>query len=256
MKGVLGVLESVGPPVADLAFEADMLAAAAEGAIRLLVSSWPGTTLVLGYGQDPADVDLARARAAGIPVLRRLSGGTGVIHRDDLGVSLALPAGHEWARDVVGLYGRFLAPLERALRSLGAAVVRPERPRRASKVRSPVCFEDQLSDTLLRDGRKVVGCAQTRRRGGVLIHAAVLLGLDAGLYEELLGVDRARVAAALGAAVDGGNPAAVGRTVAAEIAAALGLEPAFEPRPAPSDGALAIYGEARWAPVFVTDSSG
>lgn len=255
MTGVLRVFESAGPPVADLAFEADMLAAASEGAAGLLVSSWPGTTLVLGYGQDPAEVDLARARAAGIPVLRRLSGGAGVIHRHDLGVSLALPAGHGWARGVVGLYDRFLTPVERALRSLGAPVVRPERPRRASRVRSPVCFEDQLSDTLLRGGRKVVGCAQIRRRGGVLVHAAVLLGLDAGLYEELFGVDRARIAAALGSAVDGAEPGPVGRAVATELASALGLEARVEPRPAPSDAALAVYGEARWAPVSVAELS-
>jgi len=255
MTGVLRVFDSAGPPVADLAFEADMLAAAAGGAVGLLLSSWPGTTLVLGYGQDPADVDLERARAAGIPVLRRLSGGTGVIHRSDLGVSLALPAGHDWARDVVGLYGRFLAPVERALRALGSPVCRPERPRRASKVRSPVCFEDQLSDTLLRDGRKVVGCAQIRRRGGVLIHAAVLLGLDAALYEHLFGVDRGRVAAALGPALEGADPTVAGRAVAAELASALGLAPVSEPRPEPSDAALAVYREARWAPVPVAELS-
>ena len=115
-------------------------------------------------------------------MLRRLTGGTGVIHRGDLGVGLALPMQHPWAKGIVRLYGRFLDVLGPALRSLGSEVSRLADPAHASRVRSPICFLNQLSDTLVVDGKKVVGCAQTRRSGAVLIHAAILLGLDAELY--------------------------------------------------------------------------
>lgn len=252
---VLSVFHSAGPPVADLAFEADMMARAARGEALLLLTSWPGTTVVLGYGQDPADADLVWCRAHGVPVLRRLSGGTGVIHQHDLGVGLALPAAHRWARDVHRLYGHFLDVLEPALAALGGGDVRrPATTRRASRVRSPVCFEDQLADTLVRGGRKVVGCAQTRRRGAVLIHAAILLGLEPALYEAVFRVPEERIAAALGAALDGCEPAALGREIAARLGRTLECEPLEGHRPEPSAAALSVYDDPRWAPDSVADS--
>ncbi len=137
---------------------------AAEGRVSVLVTSWEGPVVVLGYAQKPEDADLNWCRAEGLPVLRRLTGGTGVIHRGDLGVGLFLPQDHAWARGVVGLYGRFLDVLGPALHSLGSGVSKLAEPAHASRVRSPICFLDQLSDTLAIDGKKVVGCAHTRRR--------------------------------------------------------------------------------------------
>ncbi len=166
-----------------------MLDRAADGRCSVLVTSWPGPVVVLGYAQPPDDVDLDWCRDREIPVLRRLTGGTGVIHRGDLGVALAMPANHQWAEGIVGLYERFLDVVEPALVELGSSVERIDEPRKGGRVRSPICFEDQLADTLVVDGRKAVGCSQTRRKGGVLIHAAILLGLDADLYARVFGVD-------------------------------------------------------------------
>ena len=103
------VFTSSGPASHDLAFEAEMLDRAADGRCTLVVASWRGPVAVLGYSQPQDDVDLDLCRERRIPVLRRLSGGTGVIHRSDLSLSLALPVAHPWAASVVGLYDRFLA---------------------------------------------------------------------------------------------------------------------------------------------------
>lgn len=245
----LEVYRSEGPPSDDLAFEAEMLRRAADGRCSVLATSWPGPVVVLGYGQPPSDVDLGWCRAHGVPVLRRLSGGTGVIHRGDLGVGLALPADHPWARGIVGLYDRFLSALEPALRDVGGRVERPAEPERASRVRSPICFEDQLADTLLVGRRKAVGCSQTRRKGGVLVHAAVLLGLDAGLYASVFGVDEERIERSLAAAVPGVPWSVVADAVVRRLGEGLGLEIAERPRPRPSSEQRARYREERWAPV-------
>jgi len=246
---VLEIYEGSGSPVDDLAFEAWMLERASAGQPCASFTSWPVPVLVLGYAQDPADVDLEVCRALAIPVLRRITGGTGVIHSGDLGFGLALPASHAWAAGVVGLYGRFLDVLEPGLRAAGAAVERRVDAPRAARVRSPICFEDQLSDTLLVGGRKVVGCAQARRGGAVLIHAAVLLGLDAGLYGRLFRVDPARVRAALAAALPGADWRELGRSVAARFGEALGLAARPTPRPALPDRFRAVYDQPRWAPL-------
>ena len=226
-----------------------MLDRAGDGRCSALVTSWPGPAVVLGYAQPPHDVDLDWCRDQGIPVLRRLTGGTGVIHQGDLGVALSLPANHPWAEGIVGLYDRFLDVVEPALVELGSAVERIEEPRRGSRVRSPICFEDQLADTLIVNGRKAVGCSQTRRKGGVLIHAAVLLGLDADLYARIFGVDVHRVRDGLAPAVTGVPWATVGDVILHRLARRLELEIIIEGRPNPSGKDLAVYLDDRWAPV-------
>jgi lipoate-protein ligase A len=238
-----------GSPVEDLAFERWMLERAADGVCCAVTYSWEGPVVVLGYAQDPNDVDLAWCRHQAIPVLRRLTGGTGVVHRADLALSLALPISHPWAKGVVGLYGRFLDVLEPALRSAGRNVRRAREPRRASRIRSSVCFEDQLSDTLLVGDRKSVGCAQTRRGGAVLIHAAVLLGLDPPLYERVFGVPAERIAAGLAPAVPNGDWREVGGSIVGQLIAALGVE-CIRPDRVPLSGRfLEPYGQPRWSPV-------
>jgi lipoate-protein ligase A len=240
---------SDGPPIDDLAREAWLLERAAEGRISLLLTSWRGPVVVLGHGQDAEDADLAWCRGEGIPVLRRLTGGTGVVHTGDLGVGLVLPQGHPWAGGIVSLYGRFLDVLEPALRSLGSAVKRLTEPARATRVRSPICFLDQLSDSLVVDGRKAVGCAQTRRRGAVLIHAAVLLGLDEALYSRVFGVPEEIVRTGLAAAVPGGDSRAAGAAIVDQLAGALGIESRFRPLEPMPERFLAPYGTKKWAPV-------
>jgi lipoate-protein ligase A len=245
----LEVYRSDGPAVADLAREAWLLDRAADGCVSLLLASWRGPVVVLGYAQKPDEANLEWCRENGIPVLRRLTGGTGVIHRGDLGVGLFLPEEHPWAKGVVGLYGRFLDVIGPALRSLGSEVARLAEPGHASRVRSPVCFLDQLSDTLVVDGRKVVGCAQTRRRGAVLIHAAVLLGLDAALYERVFGVPAVEILSGLAPALAGGDAAAAGDAIAGALAATLELDLEWRDPEAVPAPYLERYSSDRWMPV-------
>ena len=239
---------SQGPASDDLAFEADLLERAADGRCSALVTSWPGPVVVLGYAQPPEDVDLEWCCDQGIPVLRRLSGGTGVIHRGDLGVALVLPKEHPWAQGIVGLYDRFLGVLEPALAEMGSGVRRVAEPRRATRVRSPICFEDQLADTLVVDDRKAVGCSQTRKKGGVLIHAAVLFGVDAQMYAQVFGVDAERVERGLAPAVTGVGWREVADVVLGRLAVELELELVVGDRPDPTAEELARYREKRWAP--------
>jgi len=248
-SSILEVLISNGPPVEDLAREAWLLERAAKGRVSVFLTSWEGPVVVLGYAQKAEEVDLDFCRAEDMPVLRRQTGGTGVIHRGDLGVGLALPIQHPWATGIVGLYGRFLDVIGPALRSLGSDVSRLADPVRASRVRSPVCFLDQLSDTLAVDGKKVVGCAQTRRGGAVLIHAAILLGLDAELYARVFGIEEDAVRAGLAPALPGADWRLVGDAIAAGLAEALGLEArqrSLDPLP---ERYMEPYTSTRWAPV-------
>jgi len=236
-------------PGEDLAREEASLEAAARGPAVLSWWSWPGPVVVLGYAQPATDADLGWCRARGIPVLRRVTGGTGIVHRRDLALSLALPVAHPWARSVRGLYDRFLTVLAAALGDVGVPARRPDPvPPRPVAERSPVCFLDRLADTLEVAGRKAVGCAQARRRDAVLVHALVALEPDPRLWAAALRTDAAAVAAGVGG-VGAVSPDDLARAVAARLAAELGVcaEPAvLEPPPR----ALARYGgDPRWSPL-------
>lgn len=250
MKELCGLTVRIsnGPPEEDLAREAWLLDRAAEGEISLFLTSWEGPVVVLGYGQPAQDADLEWCRSQKIPVLRRLTGGTGVVHRGDLGVGLVLPQDHEWARGIVSFYNRFLGVLEPALQSVGGKVSRIAEPKRATRVRSPICFLDQLSDTLLVDGKKAVGCAQTRRRNAVMIHAEVLLGLDPDLYARVFGIPAEDVDAGLAPAVPAGDWKELGEAITGRLVQALGLEvrhQTLEPLP---NQFTQPYQTTKWAP--------
>jgi lipoate-protein ligase A len=245
----LDVYRSTGPPVEDLAREAWLMERAAEGEVSVLLTSWEGPVVVLGYAQKPEEADLGFCRTEGMPVLRRLTGGTGVIHRGDLGVGLVLPQDHSWAQGIVSLYGRFLEVIGPALRSLGGEVSLLSEPARASRVRSPICFLDQLSDTLVANNKKVVGCAQTRRRGAVLIHAAILLGLDVELYARVFGVDVNEIRSGLAPALPGADWRQVGDAVVDGLSEALSLEARGLPLEPLPDRYLEPYRNPRWSPV-------
>lgn len=225
-----------------------LLEAAGRGEAGLLLAWWAGPSVILGYGQPEDDVDLKLCRREGIPVLRRITGGTGVVHDRDLAVSLALPAGHAWAGGIAGLYGRFIEVLAPVLAGFGAAVSRGEGSGRGGRERSPICFEDHLAETLLVGGRKAVGCAQARRARAVLVHAAVLLGLDAALHARIFGVGEERIRQAVGPALHGVPPGEVVSRLASAFAAALDLEPRPAPLPSLPPGLAARRLDPRWVP--------
>lgn len=186
-----------GDPEADLARDEALLErASAEGTPHLHAYAWDRSVLVLGRSQKPEEIDLDVARAESVQVLKRVSGGTGVLHQGDLALTLALPASHPWAGSIRGLYDHFLDGIQQALSELGVATERGTKAA-AGRERSPICFEDHALESLLIGGRKVLGCAQRRRLHGVLVHGTLLFALDAKLQARLYRVPVQRITAAM-----------------------------------------------------------
>ncbi len=188
------------PPWQDLAREELLLQASAQGRIGLFTYAWARPALVLGYGQDPAaGIDLEACALLDIPVLRRLTGGTGVLYAKDLALALAVPSDHPWSRSIPALYDAFTSAVQKALASASVDARRPAVASGGRRPRSPICFESDSGETLLIGGRKAFGCAQVRRKGAALVHGALLLGVDAGLQARVYAVPRTRIEQALGA---------------------------------------------------------
>jgi lipoate-protein ligase A len=148
--------------------------------------------LVLGSGQRPPE---DWRPPDGLPLVRRGTGGGAVLCDEDyLMLDIALPPGDPRVLDDVTESYRWLAErLASALDELGirdVSLVQPAELRRlgeqAREAGRNACFAG-LGPYELLDGRcrKLVGLAQRRRRGGVLLQAAAYL---AGERESLAGL--------------------------------------------------------------------
>lgn len=125
----------------------------------------------IGVGVPDSSPVLARAQALGIPVVRRPSGGSGVLHGPgDLVWSVVLPrTDPRVGRDFVRAYGRFGAGPVAALRAAGIDSAWTEPP----GLDPGYCV---LSDRgcVLRAGAAVLGGAAQQVTGRALLHHGFL----------------------------------------------------------------------------------
>jgi lipoate-protein ligase A len=145
------------------------VAAGAPPALRLY--RWRPPALSLGRFQPDDDVDVYACARLGVEVVRRPTGGQGLLHGGDLTYAVALcrPDGAAGGVDAVYtlLAGALIAGLARI--GVDAAIARHDGPA------GPVCFAGQQGADLRVGERKVCGSAQVRREGAVLQHGSILL---------------------------------------------------------------------------------
>jgi lipoate-protein ligase A len=174
-------------------------------------------TLILGVFQALEVINEGAAAARGVPLVRRRSGGTGVLAGPPLlSLDIALPPGHRLALpDVTESYhwlGRaWLATMEalgvRGARLVPIAEVRaathrplrrlPDGPIADEDLVRLACFGSLSPYEVAIGPRKLVGFSQVRRRGGLLLQVGLPLTWEADLLADLLAArpeDRPRLA--------------------------------------------------------------
>ncbi len=152
----------------------------------LRLYAWSPPALTLGRGQPFADADAARLAADNVTLLRRATGGTAVLHEDELAYAVAVT--HDEPRltggiveSYKGLSAALLYALEKiGLRNAEASAHAENRgdPRSPGEGRSPVCFELPSDYEITVGGRKLFGSAQMRIKGGILQHGTLPLSGD------------------------------------------------------------------------------
>ena len=147
----------------------------------LRLYAWDPACLSLGHAQPIADVDLARLRARGWEVVRRLTGGRAILHTDELTYSVTGSAAEPvLAGSVLESYNRLAQALLFAVKSLGLPVEMKEAAGRTGSVTNtnPVCFEVPSSYEITVGGKKLIGSAQARKKEVVLQHGSLPLTGD------------------------------------------------------------------------------
>lgn len=160
--------------------------ARAEGVATLRLYAWRGPWLSLGHRQR-LDAERASAcAAAGVGIVRRVTGGGAVLHGGDLSYALAAPASL-LPDGLAASYALVARALDDALAALGVRADPPSPPE-AGAQRAFDCFAAAGADALCAQGRKLAGSAQRRVRGAVLQHGSLRVAPDP---------PRARVAAGI-----------------------------------------------------------
>jgi lipoate-protein ligase A len=142
----------------------------------LRLYSWEPPCLSLGRAQPVADADRERLQTNGWEIVRRITGGRAILHTDELTYSVTGPADEpRLAGSVLESYNRLAKALLSAMQALGLTVeVQPGKAASDGDL-NPVCFEVPSTYELTVHGKKLIGSAQARRKGGVLQHGSLPL---------------------------------------------------------------------------------
>jgi lipoate-protein ligase A len=172
------VVDGEGDGATNMAVDQAILDAVVKGVSppTLRLYAWSPPCLSLGRSQSLADVDLVACKAAGIDIVRRPTGGRSILHTDELTYSVALLQTDPRSEGgVVEGYRRLSEGLLAGLLCLGVPAVPAVGVRRSNEDQTAICFETPADYEITVAGRKLVGSAQWRARGGVLQHGTLPL---------------------------------------------------------------------------------
>ena len=136
--------------------------------------TWNPATLSLGYFQRWNEVaETERASS----VVRRITGGGAIHHRNELTFSIATSLDHPLYHGTIQeSYERVHAAIADALKSFGIeAESRGDRSLESDDASTGMCFHKSTAVDLVWNERKGVGSAQRRTRGRILHHGSIKL---------------------------------------------------------------------------------
>ena len=147
----------------------------AEPVVRLY--GWRPACVSLGRAQTEADVDGDLARAWGIDVVRRATGGGAILHNEEeVTYAVVLPLDHHGLpRDITASFATISAPIVEALRHLGLPAEIESVP---DNTRETLCYVRRQGTNVMVRGRKISGGAQRRSDRAVLQHGTVIVRRD------------------------------------------------------------------------------
>ncbi|HDS1900107.1 TPA: lipoate--protein ligase family protein [Staphylococcus aureus] len=147
--------------------------------------TWNPATLSIGYFQRlQKEIDIDKVKEKGFGLVRRQTGGRGVLHDKELTYSVIVPESHpNMPSTVTEAYRVISQGLLEGFKNLGfdtyfAVPKTPEERQKLKQTRSSVCFDAPSWYELVVEGRKIAGSAQTRQKGVILQHGSILQDID------------------------------------------------------------------------------
>ena len=179
----------------NMATDRAMLAARARGSApsTLRLYSWEVPTVSLGHFQDAAQVDLDACARRGFDVVRRPTGGRGVLHDHELTYSVVAHLDDGIPRGVAASYRYLSAALVDAYRRLGVHAELTSRSR--GPAGEAACYLHATPADLSLGVMKLSGSAQLWSGDAVLQHGSIVVVRDIDAESEVFRLDDERAAA-------------------------------------------------------------
>ncbi|MCH4443399.1 lipoate--protein ligase family protein [Staphylococcus haemolyticus] len=170
-------------PYYNMAMDEALLNFVSRGEIDPVVRfyTWNPATLSVGYFQRlKKEIDIDKVNEKEFGLVRRQTGGRGVLHDKELTYSVIVSEEHpNMPSTVTEAYRVISEGLLEGFKLLGFeayfAIPRSKEEREKLKQpRSAVCFDAPSWYELVVEGRKIAGSAQTRQKGVILQHGSLL----------------------------------------------------------------------------------
>ena len=174
-------------PYYNMAMDEALLNFVSRGEIDPVVRfyTWNPATLSVGYFQRlKKEIDIDKVKEKGFGLVRRQTGGRGVLHDKELTYSVIVPESHpNMPSTITEAYRVISEGILEGFKLLGFdayfAIPRSKEEREKLKQpRSAVCFDAPSWYELVVEGRKIAGSAQTRQKGVILQHGSLLQDVD------------------------------------------------------------------------------
>lgn len=149
---------------------------AGESPPTLRVYRWVRPTVTMGRFQRAESIDFDACEALGVDVVRRFTGGRGVLHDDEVTYSIVASESDGVPRGVAASYRYLCAALAEAYRLLGVPAELTSRDRGAGS--SGACYLQTTRADLSLGERKLSGSAQVWSGTTVLQHGSFTLTRD------------------------------------------------------------------------------
>ncbi len=148
---------------------------------------WKNPSLTVGHFQNvERTIDLDGVAKHGCDLVRRLTGGSAVLHDDEITYSIIVSEEHpKIPHSINKAYYILSQGLLNGYKLLGvdADFAIPERE--LLRDRSAVCFEKPAIYEMVVDGKKISGNAQTRKNGVLLQHGSIPMSFDTDMLFDL-----------------------------------------------------------------------
>ncbi len=144
---------------------------------------WSPPAISLGYFQKTGSINQAALDKYGISLVRRITGGRAVLHKDDLTYSIVARAGEDTPLGVEESYRYLCRGLLEGLTLLGVQAALGSEKAVAPFPAS--CFAVSTKGDITCQGKKIIGNAQKREGSSLLQHGSILLKPQADLLAEV-----------------------------------------------------------------------
>src|SRR5208283_2899330 len=145
----------------------------------LRLYGWCQPSVSLGAFQKITDIDTSYCAANEVEVVRRPTGGRGLLHGKELTYSFSARNEGLFSQGLLDAYRKISTSFLLGLQRLGLPVKMKTRHERGSNlVRSPLCFQSTSYGELTINGKKLMGSAQKRWADGFLQQGSIPYSMD------------------------------------------------------------------------------